>query len=124
VTAASTTSKGRAGEDLATAFLEDRGWSILERNFRSRWGEIDIVASREGEVAFIEVKSWRTMAQGELEHSVTRAKRSRIIRTARAFLQGRRDLCEQRLRFDILFLGGGGRGMIHIENAFDAGGMD
>ena len=120
----STTSKGRAGEDMAAGSLQGQGWTILERNYRSRWGEIDIVARRGPDIAFVEVKSWSSMAQSELEHSVTLRKRQRIVRTARAYLQGRRDLSEQRLRFDVLFLGGGGRGMIHIENAFDAGGVD
>jgi putative endonuclease len=121
---ASTVVKGRAGEDRAARFLTETGWRLLARNYRSRWGEIDIVARRGGEIGFFEVKSWTALPRGELEHSLTARKRSRIIRTARAFLDGRRDLSDARLRFDVLFLGGGGQDMVHIENAFEAGGID
>ena len=122
--AVSTHVKGREGEDRAVRYLEGSGWSVLARNYRSRWGEIDIVARKGGEVGFFEVKSWSALPQGELEHSLTSLKRARIVRTARAFLGGRRDLSEERLRFDVLFLGGKGQDMVHIENAFEAGGID
>lgn len=51
---------GRVGEDIAAGYLENRGFSILSRNYRKKWGELDIVAKKDGVVHFIEVKagSW------------------------------------------------------------------
>jgi len=54
---------GKIGEDIATQFLKDKGFEILERNFRKPYGEIDIVTRKNGVVHFIEVKSvsWETV---------------------------------------------------------------
>jgi putative endonuclease len=48
---------GELGEDIACKFLKKQGFSIVERNYTKKWGEIDIVAKREGKLHFIEVKS-------------------------------------------------------------------
>lgn len=48
---------GRSGEDLASTHLTGEGFAIVERNFRTRWGEIDLIARRNGEYYFIEVKT-------------------------------------------------------------------
>ena len=56
---ASSTARGRAGEEAGAAWLAERGWTIVERNFRSRMGEVDIIASRGETLAFCEVKAWR-----------------------------------------------------------------
>ena len=53
---------GRIGESLAAVYLEQRGWRIVERNVRFREGEIDIVAARAGVLAFVEVKTRRSVA--------------------------------------------------------------
>jgi putative endonuclease len=121
--AASTRGKGAAGEARAAELLSRGGWRLLARNFRSRAGEIDIIAERGEVVAFIEVKSWSAMPVGELEHAIDRRKQQRIARTARLFLAGRPDLADRRLRFDVVFLGNGPDDTRHIENAF-GGGID
>jgi len=83
---------GRRGEDLAAAYLERHGWRILERNHRTREGEIDLIATRRGTLAFCEVKTLvrRRAPPGRgpsdpLE-CVGPAKRSRVRRLARAWL--------------------------------------
>jgi len=83
---------GRRGEDLAAAHLERHGWRILERNHRTREGEIDLIATRRGTLAFCEVKTLvrRRAPPGRgpsdpLE-CVGPAKRSRVRRLARAWL--------------------------------------
>lgn len=55
---------GELGEDIACKYLEKHGFAVLERNYTKKWGEIDIIASREGKLYFIEVKS----VSGDLEH--------------------------------------------------------
>ena len=52
-----TRSKGKIGEDVACIFLEKKGFTILERNYQKKWGEIDIIAKKASTVHFFEVKS-------------------------------------------------------------------
>ncbi len=120
----STTRKGAQGEDAAASYLESRGWKVLARNFRTRQGEIDIIARQGDVVAFVEVKSWQSVPREDLARSIGPRKRSRIARTARLFLGGRPDLRGAHLRFDIVFLSGGGRGIEHIAGAFNEEGID
>ncbi|MGA2977106.1 MAG: YraN family protein [Spirochaetia bacterium] len=121
---ASTRSKGASGEEAAAAYLARQGWNVLERNFRSPFGEIDIIARRGDEVAFVEVKTWSSLPRGELEHSINRKKRARISRAARLFLCDRKDLAELHARFDVLFLSGPEGDIAHIKNAFGGEGID
>ena len=120
----STTRKGSRGEDTAVAWLETKGWKVLARNFRVRWGEIDVIARRDDTVAFIEVKSWTSVPREDLARSIGPRKRSRIARAARLFLSRRPDCEDAHLRFDVMFLGGEGNGVEHIAGAFDEEGID
>lgn len=65
---------GRSGEDLAALYLRACGYSLIERSYRSRWGEIDLVMRQGAQVVFIEVKSRRTALFGPPEEAVDRRK--------------------------------------------------
>lgn len=82
----STQKTGRASEERASRHLEDRGLIILERNLRSKAGEIDLVAFDNGILAFIEVRHRNSRRYGGAAASVNRAKQARLIRTAHYFL--------------------------------------
>jgi len=114
---------GADGEDRASAWLQDRGWLIRERNYRGSGAEVDIIAEKDGEVAFVEVKSWKSMPVSELEFSIDARKQGRIARAARSWLSARREPPGRRLRFDVIFLGADGEPVRHIEGAF-SGGVD
>jgi len=114
-------SLGAAGEERAALHLAAEGWTILARNYRSRFGEIDIVASKEEEVALVEVKTWRALSRGDLEYAVDRRKQGRVALTARRYLADNPSLAGRRMRFDVVFLGGDEAGVRHIEHAFDGG---
>ena len=75
--------KGNIGEDKAVSFLEERGFKIIDRNYYSRFGEIDIIATKEGVLHFIEVKS------GDYDpiYQITPRKISKIIKTADIYMQ-------------------------------------
>lgn len=78
---------GQAGEDLACRFLEKKGYSILERNFRNgRRGEIDIIAKKGSLIAFIEVKARSSLKYGTGLEAVTYTKQERISEAAEVFL--------------------------------------
>lgn len=120
---ASPAARGRAGEEAAAAWLSAAGWAILQRNFRVRVGEIDIIAARGGTVAFVEVKSWSALSASALEHSIDRRKQLRIARAARVWLARHPALQEGTTRFDVVFLDRGSGQVRHIEDAF-SGGVD
>ena len=96
---------GDEGEDVAARFLERNGLAIVARNYRTRFGEIDLVA-REGEtLVFVEVRLRSSGAFGGAASSVTEGKRRRIESAARRFLSGFRR--EPPCRFDVITIEAG-----------------
>ncbi len=120
---------GDRGEAVAASFLEAEGYRILERNYRYRRAEVDLVclepAEREadgGEVVFVEVKARRGLGFGHPAEAVTGRKRRHILRAARAYLHERR-LERARVRFDVvsvLLRPGQPPKIEHFRHAFDA----
>ncbi len=109
------------GETRAAEYLLGMGYVLVDRNFRSRAGEIDIIAEKDGVLAFVEVKAWDAFGEADLEYSIGRVKRRRIAETARLFLARRPELADMRMRFDVIFCSGRGdsvTGVRHIEDAF------
>jgi putative endonuclease len=93
---------GAAAEQIAADFLRAQGLEILERNFRRRLGELDIIA-RDGEVLVIaEVRSRSSDQFGGAAASVDPRKQTRLVRAAHQLLQQRRELARLRVRFDVL----------------------
>ncbi len=114
---------GRRAEGEAARFLKKKGYRILERNFRCREGEIDLVVFKSGVVAFVEVRS-RTEPVGlDPLYTVTRRKQQRLIRAAQQYMS-LRDLHGEDvvLRFDVVALRYARSGTVaqitHIEGAF------
>ena len=94
-------SLGKVGEDLACAELANRGYVILERRYRTRYGEIDIIARVGDTIVFVEVKARAGDAYGSGGAAVTPSKQQRIVRMAIDFLTRRR-LLDQPCRFDVV----------------------
>ncbi|MBW2328178.1 MAG: YraN family protein [Deltaproteobacteria bacterium] len=92
---------GQTGEDLAVCYLENQGYTIVERNYRKRIGEIDIIA-RDGEcLVFIEVKTRTNRRFGSPFDAVDFRKQQQISRVALAFMTQHR--CgEVPVRFDVI----------------------
>ena len=81
---------GQAGEDLAARFLKQQGFSILERNVRSRFGEIDLVALKKREIYIVEVKTRSSDDYGEPIESVPWHRLRRLKKMAEWYLQRRK----------------------------------
>ena len=113
-------SLGKLGEDLACAELSRRGYELLDRRYRTRFGEIDIVARHQGAIVFIEVKARASAAFGDGAAAVTGFKQYRIGQMAVDFLS-RRQLTDQPCRFDVVAVSfDRGRPRVDVyENAFD-----
>ena len=72
---------------MAGRFLQEKGYRLLDANYRCRWGEVDIVAQEGDELVFVEVRTRRGAEYGTPEESVTAAKARRLIATAQDYLQ-------------------------------------
>ncbi len=115
-------SLGRWGEERATEFLKAKGYRILERNYKNKIGEIDIVASDEKDLCFIEVKTRRSLAYGQPYEAVTCHKQMKIARVALAYLKYRFGNVDVNARFDVISIvkDGSSRARIeYIQHAFD-----
>ena len=115
---------GILGETLAVDELTRRGYAILERRYRTRHGEIDIVAEHEGTLVFVEVKAREDVKCGTAAEAVTRVKQRRIVSRAVEYL-ARNNLGERRCRFDVVAIdyAGSARQQITVyADAFDATG--
>ena len=114
--------RGQLGEDLGASYLAAHGYTIVARNFRTRYGEIDIIACKDGFVAFVEVKLRKNARFGLPRESVTHAKQQKLILAAEAWLAEHPDAGQP--RFDVVEILLAGReapsSIRHLENAFDA----
>lgn len=104
-------------EELAAAYLEAQGFVILERNYRCRQGEIDLVAREKETVVFVEVKYRRGNAYGAPEEAVHAAKQQRIRRVAQWYLLEQQLPAETCCRFDVVAVDGDDS-LTHYRNAF------
>lgn len=96
---------GNKGEDYAVKFLKKQHYTILERNFTVRGGEIDIVAEDDGVLVFVEVKLRKTADFGRPSEYVTSRKREKLIYTARCYMS--LHAVKTPCRFDVVELLGG-----------------
>ncbi|MFL6815251.1 MAG: YraN family protein [Bradyrhizobium sp.] len=108
---------GVSAESRAAAFLMAKGYRILEKRFRTRHGEIDIVARRRNLVAFIEVKARASL--DEAAYAVTARQQLRIVAAAQAWLMAHPEHADFDLRFDAVLIAPR-RLPRHLLAAFDA----
>ncbi len=113
---------GSHGEDLAVEFLKRRGYRILHRNFKLKFGEIDIVAQEGDTVCFIEVRTKTTDCVGTPFESITLFKQRKLSKLALAYLKNQYKSVEVRARFDVVAVVsevGKEETVEIIQNAFD-----
>jgi putative endonuclease len=115
-----TVRRGRRFEALAEAFLNERGWRVLERNARFLRKEIDLVVEKDGLVAFVEVKGRSGPAFGHPLEAITRRKRQAISIAARGWI-ARSDFRARAYRFDavsVRLMPDGSFDLEHVEGAW------
>ncbi|MFH0790547.1 MAG: YraN family protein [Candidatus Omnitrophota bacterium] len=115
---------GKAGENRAEVFLKQNGYKILVRNYRTKLGEIDLIAKDKNTVCFIEVKTRLDNKFGLPVEAITNTKQRQIIKTATVYLK-ENNLLEKRARFDVVSVIGAGEGQKTevIKNAFSLDGV-
>lgn len=110
---------GKEGEDRAAQFLVKRGHRILERNYRTRSGEIDLITLHEGTVVFVEVKTRTSDAYGAPELAVNAQKQGRMIKAALGYIKYKK-LYQVPCRFDVVSISPSARQPVElIQNAFE-----
>jgi putative endonuclease len=107
---------GRWGEQAATEYLEKQGYIILERNFRSAHGEVDIIARQGNALVFVEVKARSSNRYGLPEYSVTPKKRMHLMSAAQEYILAHPEYSTWRL--DVIAVEGetGEAKIVHFEN--------
>ena len=96
-----TKATGQLGEKLAQDFLKERGYQIVETNYRSPDGEVDIIVSKDDVLVFVEVRTKSSRMFGTPEESVTPRKRKKLVLVAQDYIQTH-DLPESAWRIDFV----------------------
>ncbi|PLX67523.1 MAG: YraN family protein [Denitrovibrio sp.] len=104
---------GNKGEKKATDFLKKKGYKLLDKNYRCKYGEIDIIMEIGDILVFIEVKARSSEKYGLGYESVTTSKQEKLLKTAQTYMS---ENGERAARFDVVSIDGDK--ITHIENAF------
>lgn len=115
---------GKQAEDLACRYLNQQGLQLIERNFSTRFGEIDLVMRDRDTTVFVEVRYRKSKEVVDPLSSIDRNKQLKLIRTARYYLQAQANADQAPARFDVIAISDAGERQ-HIEwirNAFEAQG--
>lgn len=110
---------GRFGEDVAGSFLLEKGYRILEKNWRFKKGEIDLVCTLGKMIVFVEVKSRSEDSPGETGEALSHGQKIRLLKTASHYLC-KNGLWERECRFDLVCVTAGSEVVVeHVENAIE-----
>ncbi len=114
--------RGRWAEDQASAFLVKQGLTLLDRNFRTPGGEIDLIMRERNCIIFVEVRYRATSHFASALESIDQKKCERIIKTSLGYLQMHREYSKDTCRFDVITVAGdtGNPEIGWIKNAFQA----
>jgi putative endonuclease len=92
---------GKSGEEIAVALLKNNGYKILKRNYKTKFGEIDIIASSKGTICFVEVKTRKSNRFGMPYEAISFFKQRHISKVAIMFLK-ENNLLDKKARFDVV----------------------
>ena len=112
------TQKGKLGEDAAVHFLEGKGYEIIERNYRASHAEVDIIATYENILVFVEVKTRSHDYYGQPEEFVTKKKQDYMAFAASIYMRDKE--YEDEIRFDIIAIIMPGKTVSQIKHMEDA----
>lgn len=117
--------RGDLGEDAAARYLESRGFRVLERNWRYKQWELDLICRDGDTVVFVEVKTRAATTMGIPADALTRKKQVRLVKAASQYLT-KNDLWDEPCRFDLAAVIDTGHSMDvdYFEDAFDLTGMN
>ena len=109
--------KGKLGEEIALKYILSKGGNVIEKNYRTKMGEVDLIAKLNGELVFVEVKSRSNINYGYPSESVNYKKKRKIINVAKYYIL-ENSLENLSIRFDVIEIYFNEKKINHIENAF------
>ena len=113
---------GRRGEEIAAAYLVRQGYRVLERNWRGKIGELDLIVEREGVIAIVEVRTHEAADYDDPLASIRSRKIRQVARAAQEYVLRHPRIADREMRFDVVgvTLSGGGEPKVeHIPDAFE-----
>lgn len=93
---------GKRGEDLAAQYLQQHGCTILAANYRTPYGELDLICQKDALILFVEVKTRRSAAYGLPEEAITPRKKQHLLQAAQHYLQTNPIPPESLMRIDVI----------------------
>ena len=111
---------GSYGEQKACQYLLNRGFKIIDKNYRGTRGEIDLIAVKGSHISFIEVKTWKAVEFEDLEYGIDRRKQGRIIGASREFLQANTDYLGMEIQYDVVYINPSEGRFVYIPDAYGA----
>jgi putative endonuclease len=99
--------RGKLGEDIAAHYLRNKGYKIIERNFKTPFGEVDIIAEKGERLAFVEVKYRTTLAYGQPYEAVNKAKLHKLRQLANYYCQ--KNSCAKSPCIEVISIAGAGQ---------------
>ena len=116
----STQELGESAEQLALSYLQSKNLKLIERNFRCKHGEIDLIMQDKNSLVFIEVRYRKHLQFGDGAESIDYRKQQKILKTAEFFLQRHVKYNQYPCRIDVMSIGPGNTDIDWIPNAFEA----
>ncbi len=111
--------KGYFGESLAAKYLKEKGYEILELNYYTPFGEIDLITKKENYIVFVEVKLRKDETFGNVLEQISKGKQKRIIQSAEYYLNDKELTMDCRFDYISLLYEKGTYRITHLEDAFD-----
>lgn len=93
---------GKWGEEYAVQLMEEKGYQLLARNERTPYGELDIIARKDGMIVFVEVKTRFSSSFGPPEIAISKAKKQHLINAAEAYLQAHPEIDTNAWQLDVI----------------------
>ena len=113
-----TKQKGTLGEFRVSEYLQSEGWRIIKMNYRTKRGEIDIIAEKGESLSFVEVKSWSSLDTHQLEYAIGLRKQRIIVGCAREFIASEPKYSNYSVQFDVVLHRPCGGSPRHLQHAF------
>ncbi|RKZ21383.1 YraN family protein [bacterium] len=110
--------KGKKGEDRAVRYLKRKGYRILDRNYRFKHWEIDIIAQKGDTIVFVEVKRRKNEEFAPVEEAITPDKIKRVVRASQAYLLSKGLYNRRKIRYDVILMVDERKEIIHYEGVW------
>ena len=111
---------GTFGEQKALQYLLNKGFKLIDKNYRGTKGEVDLIVRKDKVLSFVEVKTWKSVCFEDLEYGINKKKQSRIIHAAREYLVKHDEYLGMEIQFDVVYINPSEGRFVYIPSAYGA----